>query len=461
MHVLGGGGLQADASARTRPPIAYADFEECDTLLVAGANPAWCHPILWRRVEARKQADPTVRIIVVDPRVTASCASADLHLQIRPGTDVALHLALARRLAAIGAVDRAFIDRHASGWDQLAAAAEPYTLEHTAAVCGLAAADIANAAEWLAGDRRFLSLWTMGLNQSSVGVDKNASLITLSLITGKIGRPGCGPFSLTGQPNAMGGREVGGMATLASAHRSLADPAHRAEIAAHWGVASVPEKPGLTAVELFQAAREGRIKALWIIATNPVESLPDSWQVEAALRNVELVVAQDCYPTATTAMADVVLPAATWLGGEDRHHDQFRAARGAAASGVAPAPGEAPARPRDLLPLRRGHGLGRELRPTATPRRSSPSTQRSAVAAIAISAASATNACSAKAACSGRCRRRPAAAPPASMAMRASRPPTAGRGSRAPSFANRSEPLPAPNVRSSSPPAACATSGTP
>ncbi len=280
---------------------------------MAGANPAWAHPIIWRRVEARRAGDPNVRIIVVDPRRTASCASADLHLRIQPGTDVALHLGLARRIWEIGGVDRAFVDAHTEGWTELEAAFQDFDLDRTAALCGLAASDIAQAAEWLVGGRRFLSLWTMGLNQSAVGVDKNTSLITLSLITGAIGRPGCGPFSLTGQPNAMGGREVGGMATLASNHRRLDDPAHRQEIARHWGVDEVPSSPGLTAVEMFRAMNEGRLKAVWIVATNPVESLTDAWAAEAALARCELVVVQDIHPTATTARADVVLPAATWL----------------------------------------------------------------------------------------------------------------------------------------------------
>ncbi len=295
------------------PPISYDDIESCDTFLVAGANPAWAHPILWRRVEARRAAASAVRIIVIDPRVTASCASADLHLQLLPGTDVALHLGLARRIWEIGGVDQAFVDAHTEGWDALQEAFAPWTVERTAAACQLDGDAIRRAADWLAGERRFLSLWTMGLNQSAVGVDKNVTLINLSLITGKIGRPGCGPFSLTGQPNAMGGREVGGMATLASAHRDLADPRHRAEIARHWGVAGVPAQPGLTAVELFQALKAGRVKAVWIIATNPVESLPDATEVEAALGAAELVVVQDIHATATAAFAHVLLPAATWL----------------------------------------------------------------------------------------------------------------------------------------------------
>ena len=295
------------------PPISYADIELCDTFLVAGANPAWAHPIIWRRVEARKAADPNVRIIVVDPRRTATADAADLHLQIIPGTDVQLHLGLTKQLIDIGAVDPAFISAHTEGFDALAAAAAPWTLARTAETCGVDAALIAQVAEWLGGDRRFLSMWTMGLNQSAVGVDKNVTLINLSLITGKIGKPGCGPFSLTGQPNAMGGREVGGMANLASAHRDLANPEHRGEIAAHWGVPSVPEKPGLTAVELFRAIKAGTVKAVWIIATNPVESLPDARMVEDALSQAELVVVQDVEHTATAAHAHVLLPAATWL----------------------------------------------------------------------------------------------------------------------------------------------------
>ena len=295
------------------PPISYDDIEECDTFLVAGANPAWAHPILWRRVEARKAADPHVKIIVIDPRVTATAAVADLHLQILPGTDVALHLGLARQIHVLGGVDHDYLARCVDGWEALRAAFEPYTLEHTAAVCHLEPAKIAQAAEWLIGERRFLAMWTMGLNQSSVGVDKNVTLINLSLLTGKIGKPGCGPFSLTGQPNAMGGREVGGMANLASAHRDLANPAHRAEIARHWGVDDVPATPGHTAVEMFRALKAGKMKAVWIIATNPVESLPNAWEIEEGLKAAELVVVQDVYPTATSRFAHVVLPAATWL----------------------------------------------------------------------------------------------------------------------------------------------------
>ncbi len=295
------------------PPVCYDDIDHCDTFLIAGANPAWCHPVLFRRIEARKAADRSVKIIVIDPRRTSSAEMADLHLQIKPGTDVALFLGLARRLVHTRQFDPSFLRDHVDDADAYLQSLEPWTLAHTAEVTGLEPNDIAQAAEWLGADRRFLSMWTMGLNQSAAGTDKNIALISLSLLTGKIGKPGCGPFSLTGQPNAMGGREVGGMATLLSAHRDLANPEHRAEVACFWGVPSVPEKPGLTAVELFDALAAGKVKAVWIIATNPAASMPAAWQAEKALANAEFVVVQDIYPTETTAFADVLLPAAGWL----------------------------------------------------------------------------------------------------------------------------------------------------
>ena len=300
--------LGADA-----PPVCYDDIDHCDTFLIAGANPAWCHPVLFRRIEARKAADPGVKVILIDPRRTASAQIADLHLQLRPGTDVALFLGIARELAHTGQIARHFLAEHTEGAAEFLASAEAYTLSRTAVICGVREEEIALAAKWLGGDRRFLSLWTMGLNQSAAGTDKNIALISLSLITGKIGRPGCGPFSLTGQPNAMGGREVGGMATLLPAHRELANPSHRAEVAKFWGVDAIPEKPGLTAVELFDALAAGKVKAVWIIATNPVVSMPAAWNVEQALAAAELVVVQDIYPTETAEFADVLLPAAGWL----------------------------------------------------------------------------------------------------------------------------------------------------
>ncbi len=300
--------LGADA-----PPVCYDDIDDCDTFLIAGANPAWCHPVLFRRIEARKAADPKVKIVIIDPRRTASAEVADLHLQIIPGSDVALFLGLARQLVHTHQIDREFLNHHVEGAAAYLQCLEDWTLARTANACGVAEHAITQTAAWLGGSRRFLSMWTMGLNQSAVGTDQNIALISLSLLTGKIGKRGCGPFSLTGQPNAMGGREVGGMATLLSAHRHLANPEHRRQVASFWGVPSVPEKPGFTAVELFDALAAGKVKAVWIIATNPAASLPASWQAEKAFTTAELVVVQDIYPTETTAFADVLLPAAGWL----------------------------------------------------------------------------------------------------------------------------------------------------
>ena len=256
-------------------PTAYADIERASCFLIAGANPAWCHPILFQRIEARRRSDADTRVIVVDPRRTQSCSIADLHLQINPGSDVACYLALARCLLDGGFVDRPFLERHTEGWDEVARQLAGVDLDRSAARCGVARADLERAAEMIGSAPTFLSLWAMGLNQSATGVDKNLALLNLSLLTGQIGKPGCGPFSLTGQPNAMGGREVGGLATMLPAHRDLADSAHRHEVAALWGVEQVPAKPGLTATEMFSALEAGTLKAIWIMCTNPVVSMPN------------------------------------------------------------------------------------------------------------------------------------------------------------------------------------------
>ncbi len=294
-------------------PGCYEDIDLAETWLVCGANMAFAHPVLFRRIEAAKAADPTRRLIVVDPRRTDTAVMADLHLAIRPGSDTALHLALGHELLRLGAVDADWIAAHASGWEQLRPLLQAWTPERAAETCGLRAEDIRTAAAWLTG-RRWMSLWTMGLNQSSSGTEKVASLINLSLITGTVGKPGCGPFSLTGQPNAMGGREAGGLANLLPAHRSLASSADRAAVEDFWGVprGTIPSVPGLTAVELMAALRDGRCKAVWIIATNPIASLPAGLGCDAALGNAELVVVQDAFTNDTTPFADIVLPAATW-----------------------------------------------------------------------------------------------------------------------------------------------------
>jgi ferredoxin-nitrate reductase len=295
-------------------PISYEDIEQSDCMLIAGANPAWCHPILFRRIERRKRDHPDTRILVVDPRRTESCELADLHLQIQPGSDALLYHAIARCLIENGWIDRPFIDAHTDGYAALRARVLALDLEDAAAACRIPLAQIQRAARMIARAKGFLTLWAMGLNQSRVGVDKNLALINLNLLTGQIGRPGAGPFSLTGQPNAMGGREVGGMATLLAAHHDLANPDHRRKIADFWGVPAIDEQPGLMATEMFDALEDDRLKAIWIVCTNPAVSLPNLKRAERALKKARFVVVQDISSRAdTAAFADLLLPAAGWL----------------------------------------------------------------------------------------------------------------------------------------------------
>ena len=295
-------------------PISYEDIELSDCIFIAGANPAWCHPILFRRIEAHKEKNPHVKIIVADPRATQTCALADLHLQLNPGTDVVLYNAIARTLIEQRLVDYEFISRHTEGFEALKEASFAVSMEEAALICDVTIEEIRLAASYIGSAKAFISMWAMGLNQSAVGVNKNLALLNLSLITGQIGKPGAGPFSLTGQPNAMGGREVGGMANLLSSHRNLNDPQHRKEVADFWKVADVPSKPGLTATEMFEALEDGRMKAIWIICTNPLVSLPNANRVEKALKRANFVVVQEISNLSDTVKyADLVLPAAGWL----------------------------------------------------------------------------------------------------------------------------------------------------
>ena len=321
-------------------PVCYDDIELADCFLVTGANPAWCHPILWRRVEAHKAANPDTKIIVVDPRSTDTCGLADLHLQLIPGTDVVLHQALARVLIENGDIDLAFIKQHAEGFEAYRDVVFERSLAESARLCGVPEGDIRLAAQYIGAARGFLSMWTMGLNQSAVGVDKNLSLLNLHLITGQIGKPGAGPLSLTGQPNAMGGREVGGLSNLLPAHRDLANPAHRAEVQQFWGSGPLADKPGFTATEMFDALHDGRLKAIWIICTNPLTSLPDARRAEQALANARFVVVQEVSTRSETlAYADVVLPAAAWAEKEGTMTNSER--RISHLARVVDAPGEA------------------------------------------------------------------------------------------------------------------------
>ncbi|MEW5893095.1 MAG: molybdopterin-dependent oxidoreductase [Pseudomonadota bacterium] len=326
--------LGADA-----PPACYDDIDHAGTLFIAGSNTAWAHPVLYRRIEAAREANPHLKLVVVDPRRTETAREADLHLPILPGSDVALFNAMLHVLIAEGRIDADYIAAHTEGWAALHERVKRCSPEWAASVCGVPAEAIVQAARWFA-DGPTLSLYCQGLNQSRHGVDKNATLINLHLATGQIGRPGCGPFSLTGQSNAMGGREVGGLSNLLPAHRDLSNPAHRAEVARLWGVDSVPAKPGRPAVELFEAARRGELKALWVVCTNPAHSLPNQTWVREALARVDFLIVQEAYAdTETAAYADLLLPAASWgekdgsMTNSERRISRLRAA--------VPPPGEA------------------------------------------------------------------------------------------------------------------------
>jgi assimilatory nitrate reductase catalytic subunit len=300
--------LGADAA-----PNCYDDINYAQCIFIAGSNTAWAHPILFRRIEDAKAANPQLKIIVCDPRRTDTAEIADLYLPIEPGTDVMLFNGMLHIMLWEGWVRQDYIAAYTTGFDELKAVVRDSTPDLVAQVCGIRKEDLFRAAKLFATSLATLSLYCQGLNQSSSGTAKNAALINLHLATAQIGKHGAGPFSLTGQPNAMGGREVGGMANLLSAHRDLDNPQHRAEVAALWGVLSVPDKPGKTAVEMFQAAADGEIRALWIACTNPAQSMPDQATVRRALERAEFVLVQEAFSTtATCDYADLLLPATTW-----------------------------------------------------------------------------------------------------------------------------------------------------
>ena len=300
--------LGADA-----PPACYDDIDQAQCLFIVGSNAAFAHPILFRRIEEAKKNNPAMKIIVADPRRTDTAGIADLYLPLLPGSDVMLFHGLLHIMLWEGWTNTNYIAAHTQGFDALKALVRECTPERVSEVCGLSKDDLFTAARWFATSPSTLSLYCQGLNQSSSGTAKNATLINLHLATGQIGKPGAGPFSLTGQPNAMGGREVGGLSNLLSAHRDLANPEHRAEVARLWGVPDVPSKPGKSAIDMFQAAADGEIKALWIACTNPAQSMPDQATVRRALQRAEFVVVQEAFATAETCgYADLLLPATTW-----------------------------------------------------------------------------------------------------------------------------------------------------
>ncbi len=296
-------------------PVRYQDLLEADLVVLVGSNLAWCHPVLYRRLAEEKARRPGLAVVVIDPRRTATCEIADLHLALAPGSDAWLFNGLLCDLERRGAADRRFLEEHTVGVAAALAAARASAAEpaEVARRCALPMESVQRFFATFAAAERVVTLFSQGVNQSTSGVDKGSAIINCHLYTGRLGKPGCGPFSITGQPNAMGGREVGGLATALAAHRRLEEPEDRAAVQAFWGSPRIASRPGLKAVDLFEAVHDGRVKALWIAGTNPVVSLPDADRARAALRRCEFVVVADCFPdTDTAALAQVLLPAAAW-----------------------------------------------------------------------------------------------------------------------------------------------------
>ncbi|NJP11010.1 MAG: nitrate reductase [Leptolyngbyaceae cyanobacterium RU_5_1] len=297
------------------PPCCYEDLELTDCAFLIGTNAAECHPIAYNRLQKHHKKNPNVKIIVVDPRRTQTAEDADLHLAIQPGTDIDLLNGIAYLLLRSGSINAPFIEDCTSNFPALAQVLQHYPPEVVAERCGISVREIEQAAQWWGESKRVLSLWSMGVNQSSEGTAKTRCIINLHLMTGQIGKPGCGPFSLTGQPNAMGGREVGGLCNLLPGYRHIQSPEQRADVEQFWGVPAGRISPnwGRTAWEMVTGLETGEVGLLWIVATNPAVSLPDLPRVKAALQRSPFTICQDAYyPTETAEYAHVLLPAAQW-----------------------------------------------------------------------------------------------------------------------------------------------------
>ena len=283
-------------------PAIYEDLELADLILLVGSNTAWCHPVLYQRILAARQARPEMRLVVIDPRRTATCEGADLHLPIRPGADVALFNVLLAELAPDQSSEAVRIARETAP-----------DLPSAAALCGVAAADLAQLRDWFAATPKALTVFSQGVNQSSAGADKVNAIINLHVATGRIGLPGAGPFSLTGQPNAMGGREVGALANMLAGHLDWDRPAEMEAVRAQWQAPNLATRPGRKAVDLFQAIAAKKIRAVWIIATNPAVSLPEADSVIAALKSCDTVVISEAMRAQDSVdLAQIRLPALAW-----------------------------------------------------------------------------------------------------------------------------------------------------
>ena len=294
-------------------PGCYEDFDLADLVVLVGSNMAWCHPVLFRRLREAKERHHT-KIVVIDPRRTETCSIADLHLPIKSGADVALFNGLLAKIAEANRLDHDYLRAHTKGFEAALASAKEDTpnLQSVARKCGLTSAEVKEFYDLFLATAKTLTVYSQGVNQSTQGTDKVNAIINCHLATGRIGKPGASPFSITGQPNAMGGREVGGLATTLAAHMGFSDQ-EKDRVKRFWNSPAIASGPGLKAVDLFENIHAGKVKAVWIMATNPAVSLPNSNRVREALRRCEFVAVSDCMEnTDTTKFADVVLPATTW-----------------------------------------------------------------------------------------------------------------------------------------------------
>jgi ferredoxin-nitrate reductase len=297
------------------PPCCYEDLELTDCLFAIGTNTAECHPIIFNRFRKYHKKNPHVKLIVVDPRRTQTAEVADLHLAIQPATDIDLLNGIAHLLLRWGKCDRQFIEQHTTGFAEFAEITQLYTPEFVSRRCGIDINDLELAAKYWAESSQVLSIWSMGVNQSTQGTAKVQCIINLHLLTAQIGKAGSGPFSLTGQPNAMGGREAGGLANLLPGYRFVANPQHRAELEEFWGLPAgqIADRVGRTAWDMIRGLEDDQVDFLWIAATNPAVSFPDLVRTKAALRRSPFTVYQDAYyPIETSAFAHILLPATQW-----------------------------------------------------------------------------------------------------------------------------------------------------
>ncbi|MEM8778839.1 MAG: nitrate reductase [Cyanobacteria bacterium P01_G01_bin.49] len=297
------------------PPCCYEDLELTDCAFLVGTNTAECHPIVFNRLRQHHKKNRKVKMVVVDPRETQTAQAADLHLAIKPGTDIDLFNGIAHLLMRWGRIDTYFIDECTQNFPAYAEVIRRYPPELVARTCGIRINELEQAAKFWAESERVLSLWSMGMNQSSEGTAKVRTLINLHLMTGDIGKPGAGPFSLTGQPNAMGGREAGGLCNILPGYRVVKNPQHRAEVEQFWGIVpgTIQPRRGRTAWEMIEGLERDEVGLLWVAATNPAVSMPDIKRTQAALKRSPFTVYQDAYyPTETAAYAHVLLPAAQW-----------------------------------------------------------------------------------------------------------------------------------------------------